>query len=602
MKNIFKILGMLFLLGCWSGCTKDATNEEQAAGNLMTRSGALNTTDYYWYQGEKIGLNRDNTKKFLLFEASEATSLTRSSSIQFAQQPQTVNLSSAIRTLTSTARATSLPMKDLMWATVTSSLPQNLAQSIIYEAPFFTTSTGIEVGLSHLFYVKLKQESDIDGLISLAMNNRVEIIGNNDYMPLWYTLACTNESAGNALEMANKFFETGNFAACQPDLMCDDILYAVVNDPLYSSQWHLRNTGTLGVDINFENARTISQGSENVIVAVVDQGVQLDHPDLNIHTVSYDSETGTKPSKMYGDHGTRCSGFIAAKTNNNLGVASIVPVCKVMSVSNSLYATPDSRQKRGDAINFAYKNGAAVITNSWGSAVQYQIIDDAISDALTKGRSGKGSVVVFASGNDYDSSVAYPANCNSDILAVGAIGSSGSRASFSNYGSALDVVAPGQSVSSTDIDSDYIHGISGTSFACPIVAGVAALVISVNPELTQKQVAEIIESTARKCGDYSYATQSGYPNGTWNNQMGYGLVDAYAAALKAQEMDHNNDLHLTNKTFSDFQSFMTYKWAYLENVHIQQGGKLIIEAGNGIKITEPFSVHADAQYIMRQTL
>lgn len=102
--------------------------------------------------------------------------------------------------------------------------------------------------------------------------------------------------------------------------------------------------------------------------------------------------------------------------------------------------------------------------------IKYQVIDDAISNALRNGRSGKGCVVVFASGNDYQSTVGYPANCNPEVIAVGAISSSGMRASFSNYGSALDVVAPGEDVITTTTNSGYSSAISGTSFACPLVA------------------------------------------------------------------------------------------------------------------------------------
>jgi len=424
-------------------------------------------------------------------------------------------------------------------------------------------------------------------LQQFAEENKVTILGRNGYMRDWYTLSCTNESAGNALDMANIFYETGLFEACQPDLMCDDDLYAVVNDPLYSSQWHLKNTATAGVDINFENARAESLGSENIIVAVVDHGIQLDHPDLNVHTISYDSETGTRPSKVYGTHGTNCSGFISAKTNNGIGIASIAPNCKLMSISNTLMGNPDSRQKRADAINFACNNGAAVISNSWGSSVKYQVIDDAISNALRNGRSGKGCVVVFASGNDYQSTVGYPANCNPEVIAVGAISSSGMRASFSNYGSALDVVAPGEDVITTTTNSGYSSAISGTSFACPLVAGVAALVLSVNPDLTQKQVADIIESTAKKCGNYSYTTQSGHTNGTWNNQMGYGLVDAYAAVIKAKNT--GSTVYFNDKTVTT-DTVISGDEISATNVTVKNNAKLTFTNAKSIIITQPFTV------------
>lgn len=600
MKNIVKILGILILLGCWSSCTNDLTSEEPTDVGLVTRSGVLNTTDHYWYRGEKIGINKNESMHFVLFEASDATALSQMPNVQFVEQPQAVVLSSLIRDSSSAMAATS--QNELMWAVVATTSAQSALPNVIYEAPFFTTSDEKEVGLSHLFYVKLKQSADLNQLTPLASANHVEILGNNEYMPLWYTLACTNESQGNALEMANAFYETGKFDSCQPDLMCDDDLFAIVNDPLYSSQWHLKNTITPGIDISFEAARGISQGAENIIVAVLDEGIELNHPDLNVYTVSYDTETGTRPSKVYGTHGTNCSGFISAKTNNGIGIASIAPECKLMSVSNTLDGTPDCRQKRADGINFACNYGASVISNSWGSSVRYQIIDDAISNALTKGRSGKGCVVVFASGNDYQSTVAYPGNCNPDIIAVGAIGSSGNRAAFSNYGSALDVVAPGQSVNSTTTGSSYVSGISGTSFACPIVAGVAALVLSVNPVLTQKQVADIIEKTTKKCGNYTYTTQSGYPNGTWNTQMGYGLVDAYSAVLMAQEMNYNKDLYLTDRTFSGKNSFFTYKWIYLNDVTVVQGASLLLEAGNGISISAPFEVDTQATLVIQQTI
>lgn len=603
MKNRIHILGILILM-CCIGCTQDLTEDDPEGSQPTTRTGSLTTTDYYWYQGEKIGLNKDESKKYILFQQSERAALAQTTNVQFVEAPQTVVLSASIRPLTANAsQSLSTPAeKELMWAVVSAATVQGTLSNTLYEAPFFTLTTGKEVGLSHLFYVKLKQESDRDQLISLASANRVEVLGRNEFMPLWYTLACSNESAGNALQMANQFYETGKFASCQPDLICDDELYAAVNDPLYSSQWHLKNTSTPEADIKFEQARTISRGSQNIIVAVVDEGIQLNHPDLNVHSVSFDSETGRQPSVLYGTHGTNCSGFISAKTNNGIGVASIAPDCKLMSVSNSLRGAPDSRQKRADAINFARNNNASVITNSWGSSVRYQIIDDAIADAIRYGRSGKGCVVVFASGNDYSSSVAYPANCHPDILAVGAIGSSGSRASFSNYGTVLDLVAPGQSVTTTTTNSDYTSGISGTSFACPIVAGVAALVLSINPDLTQKQVADILESTAAKCGNYSYTTQSGYPNGTWNNQMGYGLVDAHAAALKAQQTLHNQDLYITNRTFSDNQSFISFKRIYMENVAVQQGGSLTLQAGRGFQIDQPFTVHPAARLRMQQTI
>jgi len=140
---------------------------------------------------------------------------------------------------------------------------------------------------------------------------------------------------------------------------------------------------------------------------------------------------------------------------------------------------------------------------------------------------------VFGTGNE-NGALRYPANSNPDILTVGAITSDGSRSDFSNYGSQLDVVAPGTDILST-APNNLTRNSSGTSMAAPHVSGVVALILSVNPCLTGKQVRDIIEQTAQKVGNYSYANNYGRYNGTWNNEMGYGLVNAYEAVKKAQQ-------------------------------------------------------------------
>jgi hypothetical protein len=141
--------------------------------------------------------------------------------------------------------------------------------------------------------------------------------------------------------------------------------------------------------------------------------------------------------------------------------------------------------------------------------------------------------LVFASGNQ-SPAIDYPANSNPNIITVGAIASSGNRSSFSGFGNELDVVAPGSSILST-IPNQGTASWNGTSMAAPHVAGIAALILSVNPDLTVQEVNTIIESTAQKVGGYSYSNNSNRPNGIWNNEMGYGLVDAYAAVQMAQQ-------------------------------------------------------------------
>lgn len=162
-------------------------------------------------------------------------------------------------------------------------------------------------------------------------------------------------------------------------------------------------------------------------------------------------------------------------------------------------------------------------------------MNEAIDLYSAWGRNNKGTVLVFSSGNEPNVGseyVVYPANHNPDILVVSATNSNGQIADFSCHGDEVDVVAPGVNVltltmtSSGSYTYDYF---TGTSAACPHVAAVAALILSVNPNLTNIEVNEIIESTARKVGSTSYSIVDARPNGTWNEYMGYGLVDASAA-------------------------------------------------------------------------
>lgn len=414
----------------------------------------------------------------------------------------------------------------------------NSNSKIIKANPNFTNTIGQKFGLSNYLYIKLKNSSDYQLLVSKSQEKNIVIVEQNQFMPLWFTLKITKNTVGNTLEVANQLYETGLFASCQPDFLSDDRFCS--NDPLFGSLWGLNNSTNPNHDINVCQAWSITEGN-GVNVAVLDTGIELTHNDLinNLSNLSYDSETNSSPSFItysnpWADHGTHCAGTIAAEKDNNLQVVGVAPQSTLMSISNTLSGNPNSRMKRADGINWAWQNGADIISNSWGSGVQYQIIDDAINNALQNGRNGKGTIIVFATGND-SGAIGYPANSNPNILSVGAMTSSGTRSNFSNFGIQLDVVAPGSNILSTVLNNGT-GSKNGTSMAAPHVAGVAALILSINPCLTGQQVRDIIEQTAQKVGGYSYTTTAGRPNGTWNNQMGYGLVDAHAAVLMAQSM------------------------------------------------------------------
>lgn len=487
---------------------------------------AVNGADYYYYEGEKIPISLDQQRLSVFTVKPLAGSRTVAGFIPFEEvkieDSKSVYDFSIITNHSGNSRKT---MNEGSYDAFVSEVKANPA--VVMTQPCFKTTENKEIATSNYLYIKLKEDADIDKVREIAQNYHLEVVERNQYMPLWVTLRCTPQTTVNCLAVANRIFETGLFAASVPDFLSDDLYCA--NDARFDDQWGLYNPAYPDCDISICDAWFNATGN-GIIIAILDQGVDMTHQDLraNIYSKSYDTETGTSPSKVYGDHATHCAGIAAAVKDNGIQIAGVAPRAKIMSVSNTLYGTADSRMKRADGINWAWQNGAAVISNSWGSSVKFQAIDDAIKNALTKGRGGKGSLVCFASGNDYGG-VAYPANCNPDILAVGAISSNGKRSSFSNYGSELDVVAPGDAILST-LPGNAIGNKSGTSMACPHVAGLVALLLENNPELTAKQANNIIERNTKKIGGYAYANKTGRSNGTWNNEMGYGLIDAAAVS------------------------------------------------------------------------
>lgn len=531
---------------------------------------------YYYYKGEKqflelntdfvfVSVEEDKTKKTNLFSVNEGTLKKEGLSDKMKQKLNSSN--------------------DFYWAEI--KLGKNTANAVYDEkvvalkqivnvqivSPYFKSAHSKKIGLTNFFYVKLKETSDVTLLEQYAKQTKSIIVKQDDFMPLWYVLSCTKSSNKNAMELANQFFESGLFQYAEPDLMLEDILNCV-NDTYFPQQWGLRNTGqyggTEGIDIRACDAWNISTGA-NVNVAVIDEGIQLNHPDLqtNIHSLSYDGENGTSPSIVRGHHGTACAGIVGA-VGNTAGISGVAPNCRLISVSNIMETTtPNIKQKLASSINWAVQNGAHVLSNSWGhNDLASSYIDNAITNAITNGRNGLGCIVVFSTGNN-NGAVLYPANSNPNILAVGAISECGQQKSptscdgeswGSNFGTTLDVVAPGVLIPTTDrtgtdgyntnlaihplnggtrittdyTNNDYTVWFNGTSSACPHIAGVAALILSVNPSLTGQQVRDIIEQTAQKVGGYNYATTTGRTNGTWHNEMGYGLVNALCAVTRAQ--------------------------------------------------------------------
>lgn len=410
---------------------------------------------------------------------------------------------------------------------------------------------------SAYFYLCLKSIDDYNFLLQFSEENAVRIVSQDRYMPEWFTLAITEKCNNNAVEVANRFYETGLFKYVEPDWRKNYTQHS--NDSYYTQQWGLKNTGQhngiSGIDINIESAWNISKG-DDVVVAIIDQGIQLDHPDLlnNIYPMSYDAENDIVGSSIYGGHGTSCAGIVGA-IQNNIGISGVSPQCKLMSISISL-TTSTPLACYVNAINWAWENGADVLSNSYGGMISSTYMIAAINNAVTNGRNGLGCPVLFSSGNakrdvitgefNDDSYVRYPASLPNTI-AVGAMSPCGERKTNNScdgenwwkscYGAELDVVAPGVLIPTTTINSNYVNDFNGTSAACPHAAGVMALMLSVNPCLTVTEARAILCKSCDKLSDYKYCNST---YGFWNNEVGYGKINAYKAVLMALGLAYEN--------------------------------------------------------------
>lgn len=518
-------------VGCDSSLYDDVSVSNQ--GKSMELAVADNGEDaYYWYKGEKHYLTPDYSSSFIVYDGSAST-----------VSNQAILLGGDYRSANSGLATRAFGSQNKKWAIVDGSAlqsrsGQNVA-NISYQSPVYKSAkTGNTVRLSNLIHLKLKSQADSAMMYEQIEKYGLSVYSQNKHMPLWYSLSCDTNAYGTALEVCNLLHDTGLFAVVEPDFMPDLkqslTAFQAPNDTYYNNQWYLHGT----YSINWAEASTIATG-ENVEIGLVDTGVECSHPDFDMSHVrhTYDAYGGSiYAAGIYGEHGTECAGIIAAIKNNNLGIAGICSKVYVSSYADPLEPRPNITQDLASDLYMAVTS-SDIVSCSWGGE---DLVSSEISEAIDYfaawGRNNKGTVVVFATGNDFGD-VIFPANSNPNILAVGASDANGRKADFSNYGPEVDVVAPGVNIQTLGFNGNSTYGYttdSGTSMACPQVAAIAALILSINPNLKAIEVNDIIEQTARKVGGYSYTTTSGRPNGTWNNYMGYGLVDATAAVKAAQ--------------------------------------------------------------------
>ncbi|MBI5917667.1 MAG: S8 family serine peptidase [Bacteroidetes bacterium] len=355
------------------------------------------------------------------------------------------------------------------------------------------------------------------------------------------------------------------FAEPDLDMLLEEYDLALPNDTYLAEEWHLKNDGFIasgsyttkkGADAKIVDAwkRLDSLGSPDIVLAIIDNGIDISHPDLK-PKVFRPFDLWTQSDRLSdGDpdftHGTPCASLAVAVANGQ-GMVGVAPNAKFMPVSGTSFSVRATEQM----FEYCTQNGADVISCSWGTTdpryTLNSLKEEAIAKAARQGRGGKGCVICFAAGNEGVDFVNFYA-AHPDVICVAACDSKDRYASYSNQGAEVSVCAPsngdwpliaarawwdpGTNVRGEGAFKFWADGVErqgpykhfgGTSGAAPIVAGICALLLSANPNLTAKEVKEILQKTADKIGDLAE-----YKNGH-SRKFGYGRVNADKAVAEA---------------------------------------------------------------------
>lgn len=487
---------------------------------------------------------------------------------------------------------------------------QNTFGQSYYLNPVYTTLDGFELFPTREIIMQFKddvEESTKNYLINFFSLQEVESTRLFDI----YT-------ANNSLQVSKEIQLTGNTIYCCPNFYCrvEKFDGYIPNDEYFGQQFYLNNTGqltndghygTADADIDAPEAWEITKGNNNIVVAVIDEGLTDNHFDLpssrqirlngSNFAAPYDQTDPNDPSPVENsNHGNACSGIVAAEQDNNQGISGIAPLCRVMPIRIPLgfYGVPPSVFSQ--AITFASDNQADIISNSWGywsdNPNLHPAIVVAIEDAIESG-----SLVIFAAGNTADHNVnengyvTFPANANVDqLITVAASDRDDLQANYSPTSNLIEISAPSHTAYHSQIAGEafnvwtmdipgepgynpwhetwtgglpavgevlpdygtnnlaYTGRMGGTSAAAPQIAGCAALVLSANPNLNSNQINDLIYYKADKVGGYNYNWNSLVPG--HSKELGYGRLNCYKSVHTASQM-YTSEIDLYTKDLED---------------------------------------------------
>ncbi len=341
-----------------------------------------------------------------------------------------------------------------------------------------------------------------------------------------YYIYENNERTDNIEDIIRKIRDIPGVKEVEPDYIA--YLQTTPHDPYLKYQYYLANFGqTLTIDgknitvkkdsdIKAKGAWDYSRGSSDLIIAVVDSGVDYSHPDLRDKLLEgYNFVVGNPYAIDDNGHGTEMAGIIGATTDNRLGISGICWDCKILPVK-VLDADGKGRYSAiALGIRYAVDHGAKIINLSLGGYNPSFILEDAVKYAFNKG------VAVIASvGDDKKKSILYPAAYTSYVLAVAASNYSDQRTTYSNYGPEVSVAAPGTYILTTTLQGKYAY-VTGTSPATAIVSGIAGLILSLKNNISPSDLYKVIMYAADDVNEKTCPGTDIY--------FGYGRADAKKA-------------------------------------------------------------------------
>ena len=361
-------------------------------------------------------------------------------------------------------------------------------------------------------------------------------------------------------ELFSQLQESGQIEAFYPLVENDMLPRWVPNDPKFSDQWHLQNTGqssgTSGEDVNITGAWNTYRGA-GIVIGIVDDGLDWNHPDLDNYyesTLDYDfcGNDGDPTPASNDPHGTASAGVAAGVGDNNIGVSGSAPRAGLAGLQLISCSTTDTRES--SALSHERQN-IDIYSNSWGPSDNGETLEApgplmlaAMENDALLGRNGLGNIITWAAGNGLtdDDNSNYDGYANLRYtIAVTAVSHNGDQSYYAEPGANILVASPSngdnEGITTTDIEgsagytnSDYTDNFGGTSSATPLVSGVIALMLEANSNLTWRDVQHILVLTSRQNDASDSSWNVNGANHDVSHKYGYGVIDAGAAVFMAE--------------------------------------------------------------------